>query len=66
MKKGWLVVALIFWMIFTMILCLSVIGWVLLIPSINDSMLHIPVHPTRTSTWMRIGLDIKDKLLKDA
>lgn len=66
MKNAGLVIALIFWMIFTMILCLSVVGLIILAPSTNDSMNYIPVYPTRTSTWMRIGLDIKDKLIKDA
>lgn len=68
MKKGWLAVALIFWMIFTLVLCFSIVGLLLLVPSINDSSyykpVYPPVYPERTSSWMRIGLEIKDKLLE--
>jgi hypothetical protein len=66
MKTFGLVLAFTLWMIFTLVLCFSIIGLILLAPSINDSTYYIPVYPTRTSTWMRIGLDIKDKLLENA
>jgi hypothetical protein len=53
---------LIIWMIFTFILAVSVIGWVLLLPQPNHTSYHKPLSEVR-STWMQIGIDLKDKLL---
>jgi len=61
MKTFCLSVVFLFWMIFTLILTCSVIGWVLLLPKINYTSYDISQERLR-STWMRIGHDLKDKL----
>lgn len=64
MKTICLTFVLIFWLIITAILALSVIGWVALLPKINDSVYYKPQEELR-GTWMRIGFDLKDSLIKD-
>ena len=55
-------ITLMFWMIFTLILALSIIGWAILIPQINNTRYYKPQEDLR-STWMRIGYSLKNKLL---
>jgi len=63
MKKTCLTISLCLWMIFTFILACSVIGWVVLLPQINYTSYHKHQSELR-STWMRIGIELKDKLVQ--
>lgn len=51
----------IFWMFITLILCLSIIGWILLLPKPNNTEYFKSVSETR-STWMSLGYDIFNKI----
>lgn len=63
MLKIIIAVTLMFWMTITLILALSVIGWAVLIPQINDTKYYKPQEDLR-STWMRIGYSLINKLLE--
>lgn len=63
MKIFTLSILLMIWMIFTMFLALSIIGWAILLPVSNDTGYYMPMSDERRSTWMIIGLQLKDKLL---
>ena len=52
------------WFILTMLLALSVVGWIVFLPQPNNTNYYKP-QPELRSTWMRIGIDLKDKLLID-
>jgi hypothetical protein len=54
--------AFVLWAIITMILALSVIGWVVLLPQVNDGQYYQPPEKLR-STWMRMGYGLIQKLL---
>lgn len=64
MKTFGLIVLLMFWLLMTMILTCSVIGLLLLCPVLNNTNYHMNMTDDRRSTWMLIGLHIKDKLLE--
>lgn len=53
----------IIWMLITVILCLSIVGWIVLLPKSNDTMYFKSVSETR-STWMSIGYDIFNEIKK--
>ena len=55
-------VCLIVWFLLTVVLALSVIGWVVICPQINGTNYYKPQEELR-STWMRIGIDLKNKLI---
>ena len=57
-----ILLAFFIWCLFTLILVCSIIGLVILLPEPNYSEYRIPQEESR-STWMRIGIDLKDKLL---
>lgn len=52
-------IALIFWFVFTLILTCSIIGMLLFLPTTYIRGANDP------STWMLIGRKLTDKLLKD-
>lgn len=60
--KKHILIAFIFWCIITLILVLSVVGIILMIPQINATDYYKPQDELRSS-WMRIGVDLKDKLI---
>ena len=64
MKTFILSITLILWFLITGVLALSIIGWVLIMPIPNNTFYHMSLD-NRRSTWMTIGLDIKNKLLRD-
>ena len=57
-------ICFIVWCVLTMILAISVVGWIVLLPQLNMTDYHKPQSELR-STWMRIGIDLKDKLLTE-
>ncbi len=56
-------IPLIVWMILTLILALSVIGWIVLLPQMNDTSYYKPQEELR-STWMRIGHGLYKKAVQ--
>jgi len=64
MKYLMLSFILVFWIIITVLLSLSIIGWVILLPVPNNTNYYKPMTDSRRSAWMLIGLSIKDKLLE--
>lgn len=54
----------ILWLIITMILAVSVVGWVLLFPHQNNNFSYKPLSELR-STWMTIGYNLCNSLIKD-
>ncbi len=57
-----LAILFLLWLIITTGLCLSILGWVLIFPVSNDSY-HFKGLGERRSTWMSIGLELKDYLV---
>lgn len=64
MKIFALVLLLIVWLILTLVLSVSVVGWVILLPVQNNSFDYMPMSDDRRSTWMLIGIRILRKLLE--
>lgn len=62
MSKTSLGILLGIWLIFTTILACSIIGWILLFPVPNYTEYFMSLD-RRRSTWMQVGIDLKDKLL---
>jgi hypothetical protein len=62
MKFG-LSIIFVIWLILTTILALSIIGWVIILPVFNDTQ-YFKGLEDRRSTWMTLGLDLKNNLLK--
>ena len=54
-------VLFVIWMLMTMLLALSVIGWILLIPKQNDTGYFMSAEKTR-STWMSLGYSMFNKI----
>ena len=61
--KTQITIILIFWMLFTLILACSFVGWIVLCPQQNNTGYHKHQEELR-STWMRIGYSLKDKLIE--
>jgi hypothetical protein len=59
MKNSNIVFCLIVWCFFTTILALSIVGWIVLLPQLNMTDYYKPQSELR-STWMRIGIDLKE------
>ena len=57
-------ICLIVWCLLTVLLSLSVIGWIVLLPQSNSTGFYKP-QPELMSTWMRIGIDLKNAVLKN-
>ena len=49
------------WMLFTIILALSIIGLLVIAPQVNNTNYHKPQEELR-STWMRIGYSLYKSL----
>lgn len=64
MNKTTIGCLLFFWMIATIFLSLSILGWVIIFPMPKTSDYNIESLSSRRSTWMQIGFDLKDSLLK--
>jgi len=63
MKTTCITITLVFWMIFTLVLALSIIGAICVIaPKVNNTRYDQSQEQLR-STWMRIGYDLKEKLI---
>lgn len=62
MKKFGLLVTLIIWMLLTIILTLSIIGWIILLH--KDSGFSSQSSDEARSTWMKIGLIILNKIIE--
>ena len=61
MKPICITLTFLFWMIFTIILTLSVVGWVVILPKANYTGYDKPQEDLR-STWMRIGYSLFEKI----
>lgn len=53
MKEFFIGTAFILWMLITMILAFSIVGWVLFVPDGSDK-----------STWMKLGVNLFNELKK--
>lgn len=62
MKTFYITLALIHWMIFTLILVASIVGLFVLLPQENYTNYYKPQEELR-STWMRIGHALMNKLI---
>ncbi len=62
MKTIVIATLLFFWMVATIFLALSFIGWVLIMPTPNETSYYKPLDGRR-STWMSLGHDLKNTLI---
>jgi hypothetical protein len=63
MKSFGLILVFIFWSIMTLVFLISIIGWFIVLPRINESP-YVKSPEDQRSAWMWMGLDIKNKMLE--